>query len=175
MAGESSHDLWWKNAVIYCLDVEIFLDANGDGIGDFQGLTERVDYLAGLGVTCIWLMPFYPQRQPRRRLRHLRLLQGRPSPRRHRRVHGVHPYGPVARHQGHRRPRRQSHLGPAPLVPGGALRPGLAATGISTSGATSRRTRSPRSSSRASRPRTGHTTRWRSSTTSTTSTATSPT
>jgi maltose alpha-D-glucosyltransferase/alpha-amylase len=53
-------DLWWKNAVFYCLDVETFRDANGDGVGDFQGLTDRIDYLAGLGVTCIWLMPFYP-------------------------------------------------------------------------------------------------------------------
>ena len=53
-------DLWWKNAVIYCLDVETFFDFNGDGHGDFQGLSQRVDYLADLGVTCIWLMPFYP-------------------------------------------------------------------------------------------------------------------
>ncbi len=53
-------DLWWKNAVFYCLDVETFQDGNGDGIGDFQGLTHRLDYLASLGVTCIWLMPFYP-------------------------------------------------------------------------------------------------------------------
>jgi trehalose synthase len=53
-------DLWWKNAIVYCLDVETFADSNGDGVGDFAGLTERVDYLAGLGVTCIWLMPFYP-------------------------------------------------------------------------------------------------------------------
>lgn len=53
-------DLWWKNAVIYCLDVETFFDDDGDGTGDFAGLTQRVDYLAGLGVTCIWLMPFYP-------------------------------------------------------------------------------------------------------------------
>jgi trehalose synthase len=53
-------DVWWKNAIIYCLDVETFQDANGDGIGDFAGLTERVDYLAGLGVSCLWLMPFYP-------------------------------------------------------------------------------------------------------------------
>jgi maltose alpha-D-glucosyltransferase/alpha-amylase len=53
-------DLWWKNAVIYCLDVETFLDANGDGCGDFRGLAQRVDYLAELGVTCIWLMPFFP-------------------------------------------------------------------------------------------------------------------
>src|SRR5690606_42138907 len=53
-------DLWWKNAVVYCLDVETFKDGNGDGIGDFRVLTQRIDYLAGLGVTCLWLMPFYP-------------------------------------------------------------------------------------------------------------------
>ncbi len=53
-------DVWWKNAIIYCLDVETFQDSDGDGIGDFAGLTERLDYLAGLGVTCVWLMPFYP-------------------------------------------------------------------------------------------------------------------
>jgi maltose alpha-D-glucosyltransferase / alpha-amylase len=53
-------DLWYKNAVIYCLDVETYQDGNGDGIGDFLGLTTRLDYLAGLGVTCVWLQPFYP-------------------------------------------------------------------------------------------------------------------
>lgn len=53
-------DLWYKSAIIYCLDVETYMDANGDGIGDFEGLTERLNYLAGLGITCIWLMPFYP-------------------------------------------------------------------------------------------------------------------
>ena len=53
-------DLWYKNAVIYCLDVEKYVDGNGDGIGDFEGLTRRLDYLAGLGVTCLWLQPFYP-------------------------------------------------------------------------------------------------------------------
>ena len=52
-------DLWYKNAVIYCLDVEKYVDGNNDGIGDFAGLTRRLDYLAGLGVTCIWLQPFY--------------------------------------------------------------------------------------------------------------------
>jgi maltose alpha-D-glucosyltransferase/alpha-amylase len=57
---DAAYDLWWKNAVIYCVDVELFADANGDGVGDFPGLTGRIDYLAGLGVTCIWLMPFYP-------------------------------------------------------------------------------------------------------------------
>jgi trehalose synthase len=53
-------DLWWKNAVIYCLDVETYQDSDGDGTGDFAGLTERLDYLAGIGVTCLWLMPFFP-------------------------------------------------------------------------------------------------------------------
>jgi trehalose synthase len=53
-------DLWWKNAVVYCLDPETFFDSDGDGVGDLVGLTEKVDYLAGIGVTCLWLMPFYP-------------------------------------------------------------------------------------------------------------------
>ena len=53
-------DVWWKNAVVYCLDVETFQDSDGDGHGDFHGLAQRVDYLNELGVTCIWLMPFFP-------------------------------------------------------------------------------------------------------------------
>lgn len=53
-------DLWYKNAVIYCLSVATFMDANGDGIGDFQGLMRHLDYLQGMGVTAIWLMPFQP-------------------------------------------------------------------------------------------------------------------
>jgi maltose alpha-D-glucosyltransferase/alpha-amylase len=53
-------DLWYKQAVIYCLDVEKYMDASGDGIGDFEGLSRRLDYLAGMGVTCVWLQPFYP-------------------------------------------------------------------------------------------------------------------
>lgn len=57
-------DLWYKNAVVYCLNVETFMDTNCDGYGDFEGLNRRLDYLAGLGVTCIWLLPFYPS--PRR-------------------------------------------------------------------------------------------------------------
>jgi maltose alpha-D-glucosyltransferase/alpha-amylase len=52
------NDLWYKNAIIYCLSVGTYMDANGDGIGDFQGLMRRLDYLHGLGVTAIWLMPF---------------------------------------------------------------------------------------------------------------------
>src|SRR6266567_5802714 len=52
------NDLWYKNAVVYCLSVATYMDANGDGVGDFSGLMRRLDYLAGLGVTAIWLMPF---------------------------------------------------------------------------------------------------------------------
>ena len=53
-------DLWYKDAVIYALNVETFQDSDGDGIGDFAGLTSRVDYLHALGVTCGWLLPFHP-------------------------------------------------------------------------------------------------------------------
>ena len=63
MRRKVAADLWWKNAVIYCVDVETFLDADGDGCGDLVGLTERIDYLAGIGVSCLWLMPFYPSVQ----------------------------------------------------------------------------------------------------------------
>jgi maltose alpha-D-glucosyltransferase / alpha-amylase len=54
------NDLWYKNAVIYCLSIATYLDSDGDGIGDFRGLMRRLDYLQGLGVTAIWLMPFQP-------------------------------------------------------------------------------------------------------------------
>src|SRR5258708_13796595 len=53
-------DLWYKNGVIYCLSVGTYMDANGDGVGDFKGLLRRPDYLHGLGITAIWLMPFHP-------------------------------------------------------------------------------------------------------------------
>jgi maltose alpha-D-glucosyltransferase / alpha-amylase len=53
-------NLWYKNAIAYSLDVETFVDSNGDGIGDFHGLTQRLEYLSGLGITCLWLLPFYP-------------------------------------------------------------------------------------------------------------------
>ena len=56
----SLRDLWYENTIIYCLDIETFQDSDGDGIGDFRGATRRLDYLWGLGVTCIWLMPFFP-------------------------------------------------------------------------------------------------------------------
>ncbi|MFW5814854.1 MAG: maltose alpha-D-glucosyltransferase, partial [Spirochaetota bacterium] len=51
---------WYKDAIIYELHVRSFYDSNGDGMGDFRGLTERLDYLQDLGVNAIWLLPFYP-------------------------------------------------------------------------------------------------------------------
>ncbi|MGH2468421.1 MAG: alpha-amylase family glycosyl hydrolase, partial [Candidatus Limnocylindrales bacterium] len=52
--------LWYKDAVIYELHVRSFFDSDGDGIGDFRGLTEKLDYLRDLGVTALWILPFYP-------------------------------------------------------------------------------------------------------------------
>jgi maltose alpha-D-glucosyltransferase / alpha-amylase len=51
---------WYKNAIIYSLDIEYFYDSNHDGIGDFRGLIDKLDYLAALGITCLWILPFFP-------------------------------------------------------------------------------------------------------------------
>ncbi len=51
--------LWFKRAVFYEIHIRGFFDANGDGSGDFRGLTEKLDYLQWLGIDCIWLLPFY--------------------------------------------------------------------------------------------------------------------
>jgi maltose alpha-D-glucosyltransferase / alpha-amylase len=55
-----SNPLWYKDAIIYELHVRAFHDSNGDGIGDFRGPDQKLDYLQDLGVTAIWLLPFYP-------------------------------------------------------------------------------------------------------------------
>src|SRR6516165_417908 len=61
MAGAVDRDpLWYKDAIIYETHVKAFFDANGDGIGDFAGLVEKLDYLEQLGITCLWLLPFFP-------------------------------------------------------------------------------------------------------------------
>src|SRR6478752_3187071 len=59
-AGETGDELWYKDAIIYQLHVKAFADSNNDGIGDFAGLTEKLGYLQELGVTALWLLPFYP-------------------------------------------------------------------------------------------------------------------
>ncbi|MEV5447623.1 alpha-amylase family glycosyl hydrolase, partial [Streptomyces sp. NPDC052644] len=52
-------DRWYSEAVVYCLDVDTYADSDGDGVGDFRGLIGRLDYLARLGVTCLWLNPIH--------------------------------------------------------------------------------------------------------------------
>ncbi len=59
-AAPTEDPLWFKDAVIYELHIKAYADANGDGIGDFRGLTERLDHVQSLGVNTIWLLPFYP-------------------------------------------------------------------------------------------------------------------
>jgi len=60
----SDDPLWYKDAVIYQVHLKSFFDANDDGVGDFQGLIDKLDYIAELGVNTLWLLPFYPS--PRR-------------------------------------------------------------------------------------------------------------
>jgi maltose alpha-D-glucosyltransferase / alpha-amylase len=64
LISRDADPLWYKDAVIYQLHVKSFFDSNDDGIGDFAGLLEKLDYIADLGVTAVWLLPFYPS--PRR-------------------------------------------------------------------------------------------------------------
>src|SRR5260370_33394184 len=62
-ANGPGEPLWYKDAIIYELRVRSFYDSNGDGIGDFGGLEAKLDYLQSLGVTALWLLPFYPSPQ----------------------------------------------------------------------------------------------------------------
>ena len=59
-AGSARDPLWYKDAIIYEIHVKAFFDGNNDGIGDFPGLLQKLDYLEDLGVTCLWLLPFFP-------------------------------------------------------------------------------------------------------------------
>lgn len=56
-------DMWFKDAIFYQIPVKSYMDSSGDGIGDFVGLTEKLDYIQGLGVNCLWIMPMYPSPQ----------------------------------------------------------------------------------------------------------------
>ncbi len=60
ISSSVDNHLWFKDAIVYQLHIRAFKDSNADGIGDFNGLTQKLDYLQGLGVTAIWLLPFYP-------------------------------------------------------------------------------------------------------------------
>ena len=170
--------LWYKDAVIYQLHVKAFFDSNDDGIGDFRGLTSKLDYIQDLGVNAIWLLPFYP------------------SPLKDdgydiADYHNVHPQYGTRRGLQARSCARRSAAGCKVITElvinhtsdqhpwfqaARARAAGLAASATTTSGATpTRSTRARASSSPTPRRRTGPGTRWRSSTTGTASSATSPT
>ena len=153
---------WYKDAVIYQVHVRGFFDSNDDGVGDFAGLTRKLDYIQSLGVTCDLAAAVLPVAAPRRRLRH-RALRRRSSELRH--AEGfprVPRRGACARAACHHRAGHQPHLRSASVVPGGA--PGarrIVASATSTSGATPiRSTRACGSSSRTPSDRTGRGIRW---------------
>ena len=116
MRVSQTGDVWWKSAVFYCADVETFQDSDGDGVGDLRGMTDRIEYLADLGITCLWLMPLYP-------------TAGRDDGYDITDFFGVDPRlgtsgdfvelvrtARSARHPGGRRLRHEPHLRPAPVV-----------------------------------------------------------
>ena len=148
--------LWFKRAVFYEIHIRGFFDANGDGSGDFRGLTEKLDYLQWLGIDCIWLLPFY--RSPLRdggydiarfHRRPPGLRDGRRRPRPDQR-------GARAADPRDRRPRDEPHLDRSSVVSGIALE---SRTRPSATGTCGRRrisaTRTRGSSSSTPSPRTG--------------------
>ncbi len=119
----SLDDLWYKNAIIYCLDVEKYQDANGDGIGDFEGLMRRLDYLAGPRRDLRVAPAVLPLTEPRQRVRRCRLLWRQRQTWVARRLRRLHAARRGARHARDRRPGRQPHVDRLALVPAGARRP----------------------------------------------------
>src|SRR5450759_4284843 len=104
--------LWYKDAIIYQVHVRTFHDSNGDGIGDFQGLEEKLDYLQELRISAIWLMPFFPARG---RIRHFRLQR---SPFKLRNLEGfseVSAVGPRPGYPGHHRNGVEPHIRSTPV------------------------------------------------------------
>ena len=167
---------WYKDAIIYELHVRAFHDSDGDGIGDFRGLTEKLDYLQDLGVTASGCC----RSIPRRSRTTATTSPTTPTSTRYGTLEDfkdVPARGAPARAPRHHRAGHQPHLRPAPLVPARPARARPAAAGAtSTSGATRRTsTRRPASSSRTSSPPTGPGTRWPRRTTGTASTPISPT
>ena len=96
--GVVDDPLWYKDAVIYELRTPVVLRLNGDGIGDFGGLAEKLDYIKDLGVTAIWLLPLYPVARQGRRLRHRRLHGRAPRRRDAARLRRADRRGAPARH-----------------------------------------------------------------------------
>jgi glycosidase len=95
----SNDPLWYKDAIIYQIHVKSYCDSNRDGFGDFPGLIQKLDYIQSLGVTALWLLPFYPSPSARRRLRHRRLQGDQPAVRDPRRLRPLPRRGPPPQHQ----------------------------------------------------------------------------
>ena len=119
---------WYKDAIIYQLHVKAFFDANDDGIGDFAGLMQKLDYVAGSRRHRDLAAAVLSVAVARRRLRHRRLPRHQPGLRHHARLPAFRRRGAQARHPRHHRAGDQPHLGPASLVPAGArkAKPGSA-------------------------------------------------
>src|ERR1700748_2203709 len=113
----ASDPLWYKDAIIYQLHVKAFFDADNDGIGDFEGLRRKLDYLQDLGVTTLWLLPFYSVALRDYGSGILRLQKYQSVIRQDGRFQGLHTRGAPARYPGHHRADHQSYFGSAPLVP----------------------------------------------------------
>ena len=114
--------LWYKDAIVYELHVRGFYDGDGDGIGDFRGLIEKLDYLEDLGVTAVWILPFYPSPLRDGGYDIADYTAVHPDYGTLRRLQGVPPRGASARPARHHRAGPQPHLRPAPVVPAGAPR-----------------------------------------------------
>ena len=165
-----------RRAVFYEVLVRSFRDSNGDGTGDFKGLTEKLDYLQWLGVDCLWVPPFFtsPLRDGGYDVADYTDIL--PECRHRRGLPRVPRRGPQARHPGDHRLRHEPHQRRAPVVPGQPRTTPTARTATSTSGPTpTSSTRTPGSSSSTPSRRTGPGTRSASSTSGTGSSPTSPT
>ncbi len=115
--------LWFKTAVFYEIHIRGFFDGNGDGSGDFRGLTEKLDYLQWLGIDCIWLLPFYKSPLRDGGYDIADYFADPPRLRRRRGRARLHRAGAPARHPRDRRPRHEPHVERSPVVPGVALEP----------------------------------------------------
>ena len=123
--------LWYKDAIIYEAHVKSFFDSTNDGIGDFPGLTSKLDYLQDLGITCLWLLPFFPSplKDDGYDISDYRDVHPSYGSLEDFKVAGRR--GARARHPGADRAGRQPHVRPAPVVPGRAPgAAGLARTGV---------------------------------------------
>ena len=109
--------LWYKDAIIYQAHVKSFFDSNNDGIGDFPGLTQKLDYLQGLGITCLWLLPFFPSPLKDDGYDIADYLNVHPSYGTLDDFKAFVARGARAAHQGAHRAGRQPHLRPASVVP----------------------------------------------------------